>query len=155
MDKPFRIGGEVRRLNNLIKRRIDADPIFTEQNKVTGTHGYVLGFICRKNEKNEYVYQKDVEQAFSIRRSSATEILNTMETNDLIVRESSDSDKRLKRLVVTEKGLQTHKTIISRLDAIDDEMRSVLTDSEYDALKSILIKLENNLLEKEALWQKQ
>ena len=141
MDKPFRIGGEVRRLNNLIKRRIDADPIFIEQNKVTGTHGYILGFICRKNEKNEVVYQKDIEQAFSIRRSSATEILNTMETNGLIVREASDIDKRLKKLVITEKGLQTHKTIISRLNAIDDEMCSVLTESEYEALKSILIKL--------------
>ena len=155
MDKPFRIGGEVRRLSNLIKRRIDADPVFTEQNKVTGTHGYILGFICRKNEKNESVYQKDIEQAFSIRRSSATEILNSMESNGLILREASDFDKRLKRLVVTEKGLQTHKIIISRLNAIDDEMRSVLTQDEFDALKSILIKLENNLLEKEALWQKQ
>ena len=155
MDKPFRIGGEIRRLNNLIKRRIDADPVFTEQSKVTGTHGFILGFICRKNEKNETVYQKDVEQAFSIRRSSATEILNSMENNGLILREASEVDKRLKKLVITEKGEQVHKTIINRLNAIDDELRAVLTKDELDALISTLTKLENNLLEKEALWQKQ
>ena len=155
MEKPFRIGGEVRRLSLLIKRRIDADPVFTEQNKVTGTHGYILGFICRKNELNETVYQKDIEQAFSIRRSSATEILNTMENNGLIERTPCIEDKRQKRLIVTEKGITTHKTIISRLNAIDEEIRQAITQEEFDAFKSIITKLENELLEKEALWQKQ
>ena len=154
MEKPFRLGGEIRCLSNLIKRRIDSDPIFSEQNKVTGTHGYILGFLCRKNDANEPVYQRDLEQAFSIRRSTATEVLNTMETNGLILRESSSTDKRLKRLVVTEKGYQTHKLIVSRLNAVDEELINVLTKEEFEALKTALEKLKNNLLEKEAVWQK-
>ena len=155
MEKPFRLGGEIRCLSNLIKRRIDSDPVFSEQNKVTGTHGYILGFLCRKNDANEPVYQRDLEQAFSIRRSTATEVLNTMETNRLILRESSNTDKRLKRLVVTEKGYQTHKLIVSRLNAVDEELINVLTKEEFEALKTALEKLKNNLLEKEAVWQKQ
>lgn len=155
MEKPFRLGGEIRCLSNLIKRRIDSDPIFSEQNKVTGTHGYILGFLCRKNDANEPVYQRDLEQAFSIRRSTATEVLNTMETNGLILRESSNTDKRLKRLVVTEKGYQTHKLIVSRLNAVDEELINALTKEEFEALKTALEKLKNNLLEKEAVWQKQ
>jgi DNA-binding MarR family transcriptional regulator len=155
MEKPFRLGGEIRCLSNLIKRRIDSDPVFSEQNKVTGTHGYILGFLCRKNDANEPVYQRDLEQAFSIRRSTATEVLNTMETNGLILRESSNTDKRLKRLVVTEKGYQTHKLIVSRLNAVDEELINVLTKEEFEALKTALEKLKNNLLEKEAVWQKQ
>ncbi len=155
MKKPFRLGGEIRCLSNLIKRRIDSDPVFSEQNKVTGTHGYILGFLCRKNDANEPVYQRDLEQAFSIRRSTATEVLNTMETNGLILRESSNTDKRLKRLVVTEKGYQTHKLIVSRLNAVDEELINVLTKEEFEALKTALEKLKNNLLEKEAVWQKQ
>lgn len=154
MEKPFRLGGEIRCLSNLIKRRIDSDPIFSEQNKVTGTHGYILGFLCRKNDANEPVYQRDLEQAFSIRRSTATEVLNTMETNGLILRESSSTDKRLKRLVVTEKGYQTHKLIVSRLNAVDEELINVLTPDEFESLKTIIEKLKNNLLEKEAVWQK-
>ena len=154
MEKPFRLGGEIRCLSNLIKRRIDSDPIFSEQNKVTGTHGYILGFLCRKNNANEPVYQRDLEQAFSIRRSTATEVLNTMETNGLILRESSSTDKRLKRLVVTEKGYQTHKLIVSRLNAVDEELINVLTPDEFESLKTIIEKLKNNLLEKEAVWQK-
>lgn len=155
MEKPFRIGGEIRCISNLIKRRIDADPVFNEQNKVTGTHGYILGFLCRKNDSNEPIYQKDLERAFSIRRSSATEILNVMETNGLIVRESSNTDKRLKLLKVTKKGYQTHNLIISRLNAVDEELTSVLSKDEFNAFKTALDKLKNNLLEKETLWQKQ
>ncbi len=155
MEKTFRLGGEIRCLSNLIKRRIDSDPIFSEQNKVTGTHGYILGFLCRKNDANEIVYQKDLEQAFSIRRSTATEVLNTMETNGLIIRESSTTDKRLKKLTVTEKGKQTHKLIVSRLNAVDEELLSVLTNDEFETFKATIDKLKNNLLEKEALWQKQ
>lgn len=155
MDRPFRIGGEIKRLNNLIKRRIDADPIFIAQKQVTGTHGYILCFICMKNKKNETVYQKDVEQAFSIRRSSATEILNIMENNGLIVRQPCNIDKRQKKLVITEKGINTHETIISRLNYIDEEVREVLTDEEFGVFKNVIIKLENELLKKEALWQKQ
>ena len=155
MKKPFKLCGEIRCLSNLIKRRIDSDPIFSEQNKVTGTHGYILGFLCRKNDANEPVYQRDLEQAFSIRRSTATEVLNTMETNGLILRESSSTDKRLKRLVVTEKGYQTHKLIVSRLNAVDEELINVLTPDEFESLKTIIEKLKNNLLEKEAVWQKQ
>ena len=154
MKKPFKLCGEIRCLSNLIKRRIDSDPIFSEQNKVTGTHGYILGFLCRKNDANEPVYQRDLEQAFSIRRSTATEVLNTMETNGLILRESSSTDKRLKRLVVTEKGYQTHKLIVSRLNAVDEELINVLTPDEFESLKTIIEKLKNNLLEKEAVWQK-
>lgn len=155
MKKPFKLCGEIRCLSNLIKRRIDSDPIFSEQNKVTGTHGYILGFLCRKNDACEPVYQRDLEQAFSIRRSTATEVLNTMETNGLILRESSSTDKRLKRLVVTEKGYRTHKLIVSRLNSVDEELINVLTLDEFEALKTIIEKLKNNLLEKEAVWQKQ
>lgn len=155
MEKPFRLGGEIRCLSNLIKRRIDSDPVFSEQNKVTGTHGYILGFLCRKGNANEVVYQRDLEQAFSIRRSTATEILNTMETNGLVIRENSETDKRMKKLVVTPKGYQTHKLIVSRLNAVDEELIDLLSKEEFCALKTIIEKLKQNLLEKEALWQKQ
>ena len=78
-----------------------------------------------------------------------------MENNGLIERTPCIEDKRQKRLIVTEKGITTHKTIISRLNAIDEEIRRAITQEEFDAFKTIITKLENELLEKEALWQKQ
>ena len=51
------------------------------------------------------VYQRDVESAFGLSRSTATGILQLMERNGLIQRESVASDARLKRLMPTEKAM--------------------------------------------------
>ena len=144
MDK-FRIGGEFRAISNLIKRKFDSDSIIAYQKNVTGTHGYVLGFIRRKNSDGISVYQRDVEQAFMIRRSTATEILNVMEQNGLIVRKPNEKDKRMKELVVTKKAIEIHDKIIARLDMLDDEIKSQLSCEELTTLEIIMAKLKDYL----------
>ena len=144
MDK-FRIGGEFRAISNLIKRKFDSDSIIAYQKNVTGTHGYVLGFIRRKNSDGISVYQRDVEQAFMIRRSTATEILNVMEQNGLIVRKPNEKDKRMKELVVTKKAIEIHDKIIARLDMLDDEIKSQLSCEELSTLEIIMAKLKDYL----------
>ena len=47
------------------------------------------------------VYQKDLESAFHIRRSTASGILQIMVRDGLLVREPVEGDARLKRLVLT------------------------------------------------------
>lgn len=143
----YKICGEIRGLNNLIKRKIDSDPVFSQQRTVTGTHGYILGFIMRQSMDGTPVYQRDIEKAFSIRRSSATEILNAMEQNGLLVRKPSSKDKRLKELALTQKAIDAHTLIVSRLDAVDSELCSVLSAEELASLKSILSKLKSHLNE--------
>lgn len=144
MDK-FRIGGEFRAISNLIKRKFDSDSIIAYQKNVTGTHGYVLGFIRRKNSDGISVYQRDVEQAFMIRRSTATEILNVMEQNGLIIRKPNEKDKRMKELVVTKKAIEIHDKIIARLDMLDDEIKSQLSCEELSTLEIIMAKLKDYL----------
>ena len=144
MDK-FRIGGEFRAISNLIKRKFDSDSIIAYQKNVTGTHGYVLGFIRRKNSDGISVYQRDVEQAFMIRRSTATEILNVMEQNGLIIRKPNEKDKRMKELVVTKKAIEIHDKIIARLDMLDDEIKSQLSCEELSTLEIIMAKHKDYL----------
>ena len=50
------------------------------------------------------VFQRDVESAFGLSRSTATGILQLMEKNGLILRENVASDARLKNLIPTEKA---------------------------------------------------
>lgn len=141
----YKLNGEIRCLANLIKRKVDADPIFAKQKEITGMHGYAIGFIYRRIKDGKKVYQKDLESAFNIRRSSATEMLNTMEQNGLIVRVSDDKDKRMKQLVLTEKAIQSHSIVISRLQAIDGQIMDVLTKEEQSQLIHIIDKLKTAL----------
>jgi DNA-binding MarR family transcriptional regulator len=137
--------GELKRINNLIKRRVDSDEVLSSQTRMTGTHGYVIGFIARRNAEGEDVYQKDIESRFSMRRSSVTELLNNMELGGFIKRESDVKDKRLKKVVLTDKAMAVHKRVVARLQSIDEELISLLTPEEFDSLKVALGKIEDYL----------
>ena len=142
----FKLNGELRCLSNLMRRKVDSDPVFAQQTKVTGMHGYVLGFICRRSKEGP-VYQRDIEKAFNIRRSSATEMLNTMEQNGLILRECDEQDKRMKRLVLTKKAMDAHMTVVERLKYIDNEIMSQFSPEEQSDLIRLLSKLKAVLTE--------
>ena len=141
----YHLIGELKRINNGIKRKIDSDPIFIEQNKTTGSRGYVLGFIQRKAKLGEAVYERDIEKEFGIRRSTATQMLNSMEQNGLIVREISFEDKRLKKIVLTPKAQECNALICGELQKLDGELIGLLTEQEFAQLKVILEKLKEGL----------
>jgi len=70
------ISFELRFINNQIKRRINSIPIL-QNNDIKGIYGHVIGFLSENAHKD--VYQKDIEEHLSIRRSSVTSLLNQME----------------------------------------------------------------------------
>ena len=70
---------------------------------ITGVQGLVLHHIILHNVKGA-VFQKDVENAFSMNRSTATGILQLLEKGGFLRREPMDYDARLKRLIPTEKA---------------------------------------------------
>ncbi len=64
-----------------------------------------LGYL--EVHEDQPVFQKDLESAFHIRRSTATGILQIMVRDGLIVREPVEDDARLKRLV---RNTDRHRT---------------------------------------------
>ena len=141
----YRLIGELKRINNQIKRKIDSDPVFIEQNKTTGSRGYLIGFIQRKTANNQPVYERDIEKEFDLRRSTVTQMLNSMEHNGLITRISETQDKRLKRIVLTDKAKICHDVVCAKLDEIDAELISLLSPQEFEQLKNALTKLKEGL----------
>ena len=65
---------------------------------ITGVQSRVMHYILVKCVEGP-VFQRDVERAFGLSRSTATGILQLMEKNGLILRESVHNDARLKSLV--------------------------------------------------------
>ena len=141
----YRFIGEIKRLKNYVDRRLGADEVLKSQQEITGTGGYVISFVLKQNDNGIVVYQKDIEKAFSLRRSSATQILNSLEKSGLICRKSQNFDKRLKEIVVTEKGKKAHKIIVARLNEIDNELLSKLTTEEFETFKVVVEKLKEGL----------
>ena len=68
------------------------------------------------------VYQRDIEKALHIRRSTAAVALNQMEADGFVVRENVDSDKRLKKIVPTEKLFSVHERVERRIQGFVNMM---------------------------------
>ena len=92
-------------LSHKLKKRMNAN---MQSLGLTGVQSRIMHYILVKCADGP-VFQRDVENAFDLSRSTATGILQLMEKNGLILRENMASDARLKSLIPTEKA--------ARLDA--------------------------------------
>ena len=89
------IGYKIRLLHNQIHKNMEAKRMENEDN-LTGMQRWTLGFL--KDHSDCEVYQKDIEEAFSISRATASNMLGVMERKGLIKRVAVSHDARLKRL---------------------------------------------------------
>ena len=80
------IGFQIRTLSHLVKRTVDQAAFDGVDDHPTGVQGWIIGYLYRNREKE--VFQRDIQEQFSIRRSTVTGILQLMEKNGLITRSS-------------------------------------------------------------------
>ena len=76
------------------------------------------------------VFQRDIENAFSIRKSTVSKIIKLMENKDLIRRESVEYDARLKKIVLTDKAIEIHKMIKEDIVNVNKKFTENLTEKE-------------------------
>ena len=143
------IGKRINRLSNLIKRKIDKE--ISKDNDLTKNQSLIIDYL--NNNKKIDIYQKNIEELLSIRRSTATEILNLMEKKGLLTRKNVKEDARLKKLVLTKKGLEQEQKNHYKIARVENKIASCLTKKEIKSLNLILSKIENKLIEtKEEKW---
>ncbi len=140
------VGWEIGAINHLIARNHAKNEFLAYYDKLTGTHGYIVGYIARKLEDGD-VFQRDIEQDFEIRRSTATQTLKLMERNGLIVRESVEYDGRLKRIKLTEKSEKMLGEVFAEVDALEKKMVRDIPADELEAFMKTLDKIKKNLIE--------
>ena len=133
----------INKIANQLKRKMDKE--MNENYNLTKTQSLVLSYI----NSNKEIYQKDIEKRFSIRRSTATEILNLMEKRNLIKRIPSKIDKRLNNIEITEEGIKLEKVGKEKIKELEKHMIKSLTKEEKKELIRLLEKVEQNLLERE------
>ena len=72
------IGAELRRLSNLSCRYFERQAGKRQTEAITGTNGWIIGYIGRREERGEVVYQHDLESRFGITRSTASKVVSLM-----------------------------------------------------------------------------
>ena len=138
------VGKTIKVLSNYLNRRLLQIPAFRNQEEITPVQGMLLGFII---EEEGDVFQKDIEEMFSLRRSTVSGALSSMEKNGLIIREKVAYDARLRKITATKRGEKIHSLIRSELGAIELQIRTGLTEEEMTAFFHTAEKIKRNLLQ--------
>ncbi|MBL1226044.1 MarR family winged helix-turn-helix transcriptional regulator [Enterococcus sp. BWR-S5] len=133
----------VRILANELNRKV-GELLKEEGDPSSATQMRVLNFIHRKNREEVPVYQKDIEQEFDIRRSTATGILQRLEKRQLIERQCCKDDNRLKAIFLTEQGQQKVNENISKLQRFDRLLIEGISEDELDVFFRLLDTLSEN-----------
>lgn len=131
----------VSKLSNKLRRRMDA---LSSRKDFSGSQGRTLRFLLAQTED---VFQKDLEEEYSIRPSTATELLKQMEANELIVREPAAHDNRLKRIVVTEKALSYKEQVVNDLTALEEALVKDIPEDDLEVFFRVIEKMMDNLAE--------
>lgn len=133
---------EIKKVFCQMKRVFASCTNISKMNKMTGTHGFVVGYLLRHQDKD--VFQRDLEKRFSVRRSTMSEILKLMESNGLIERIPVDYDARLKKIMLTQKALEEQKLIEKEFSFYEEEFVKGISDEEMNSFFSTLDKIMAN-----------
>ena len=123
MNRKF--GTLIKQANNSVNRNADK---FAQTLGLTSVQISIIDYLSRL-EKNQNIFQKDIEKEFNIRRATATSALKLMEEKSLIVRLSVKNDARLKKVILTPKAKKLSEQINNYFDQsekiIIDELKMI------------------------------
>ena len=145
MEHKNEIGFAIRRLYNSIKRDIEKSKTNLGLEETKGVGGWAIKFLYENRTQD--IFQRDFEEKFSIRPSTASKMLKTMEHKGLIERVSVANDARLKKIVLTEKAIERHKKICQDIKNREERLREGLSEEEQKLFFSVMEKLIANLEE--------
>ncbi len=129
----------INKLSNKLRRKIDA---FPSREAFSGSQGRVLHFVLAQGRD---VFQKDIEEEFSLRPPTATQLLKKMEQGGLIRREVMADDGRMKRIIVNEKALQYKDVIIADITRLEEELIRGIPQEEMDVFFKVVEKMMENV----------
>jgi len=137
------IGREIIKTANQLRRTIDNSEDIKRLRNITGSNGYIICYIAKR--PGEDIFQKNIEEAFSLTRSTVSKVLKLMEEKGLIRRESVDNDARLKKLVLTEKSIEIYNRMSQSHELLEEKITRGFTEEEKRTLFDMLYRINKNL----------
>ncbi len=146
------IGPEIHMLNHMITKVLTYHVRASGIDEITLMHGWILRYLYENRE--QAIFQKDIEKTFSIGRSTVTNIIQILEKKGYVKREFVEHDARLKKVMLTEKGKKNHESIevlVSRLDAM---LEDGISEEELLLFFKVTDMIKENLRKQKAEYMK-
>lgn len=141
-----KFGFELITLGHLLKRNRDRvndeikDRVLGPDNNVLCTDLGIIQFLADNNDRE--IYQKDIEQHFSLTAPSVSNKLRDLQKKGLIDRVYSTIDTRLKQVIMTEKAHDIDKVMRAEVENFENHINRLLSEVEKEQLALIVDKLK-------------
>lgn len=110
---------------------------------LTSIQGMTLHYIIVESQYRD-VFPKDLEEFLEIKGSSVNSLINNLEKNGYLRRESISKDGRYKKLVLTEKTRAVQQDIVSRVTAYMKTMFVGIPADDLVVFERVIAKMESN-----------
>lgn len=137
------VGFEIHRTAHMMSRRLEAGVKSQGIDEMTLTHGWIIRFLYDNRDKD--IYQKDIEKYFLVGRSTVTNSIQLMEKKGLIRRESVECDARLKKVILTEKGIRAHETVEEMIRRLNGGLLEGIGEKDTDIFLKVIRRIRQNI----------
>ena len=110
-----------------------------------GPQGQVLRFLDSREEKQDLVLIKDIEQELNITKSVASNLVKRMVQNGLVELEASPVDKRAKFVRLTDKARSQMQEVKTFFERIDKQLLAGVDEDELLIFEKVLAQLQENI----------
>ena len=135
------LGIEIRILSNLIYNKMNQ--ITTDTDNLTVHQCFILQYLSQNTHKE--IYQKDIEELFSIKRSTANQMLKTLENRGYISRVVSTQDSRKNIIIPTEEGIASSEHLTQHMYQFMKKLHGDISTEELEQFQTTLKKLWHNI----------
>lgn len=143
--KEVKIGYEIRTIHNLIGTHVKfhMNQIMPE---LTPMQTWIIGYLDGRTGME--TYQKNIEEEFDISRATATNLLQLMEKKNLIIRQPVAHDKRLKKIILTQKAMDCQEKAKLDMQRTEEILTQGMSGAEIAQLKCLLVQMHKNIARK-------
>lgn len=131
---------EFKILNTAIERVLNQE---MAELGITYTQATVIGYL--NMNKDSEICQKDIEHGLGLTHPTVSSILNRLEEKNLILTEPLESDRRYKKIVLTDKSSAMTFAIKEKIKKIEDKLFGGLSKEEVETLSHAINTLIINI----------
>ena len=130
----------VSQLANSQRRLIDK---LSKDKEYSGTQGKVIHYLFAN--RTETIYQKNIEEVFGLRASTATELVSSLEKMGMLKRVPSKKDARFREIILTEKAEMLKKDVFQDINALEEHLINNINQEELNTWINVTCKMLSNL----------
>ena len=137
------IGPEIHMLNHMITKNLTWHVKAAGIDEITLMHGWIMRYLYENREHD--IFQKDIEKYFLVGRSTVTNSIQLMEKKGLVRREFVECDARLKKVLLTEKGIRTHESIEAMVAELHCGLLDGIDEKDAETFLRVIRRIKENI----------